>query len=98
MALLQRATWRKGHRVFDKSEENELDLEVVGRTLTIRERDVFRLVSQGLANKVVARQLGVREGTVKIHLHSIYRKLRVANRAGLILSANAHPQQSARPD
>jgi len=55
--------------------------------LTRREAEVAGLVSQGLANKAVAGQLGVAEGTVKIHLHSIYRKLRVSNRAGLILSA-----------
>jgi two-component system nitrate/nitrite response regulator NarL len=56
--------------------------------LTRRETEVAGLVSQGLANKVVAAQLGVTEGTVKIHLHSIYRKLRVSNRVGLILRAN----------
>jgi two-component system nitrate/nitrite response regulator NarL len=59
----------------------------VGEKMTRREAEVARLVSQGLANKVVARLLGVREGTVKIHLHNIYRKLRVANRTGLTLSA-----------
>ena len=57
--------------------------------LTRRETEVAGLVSQGLANKVVAGQLGVTEGTVKIHLHRIYRKLRVLNRTGLILSSMA---------
>ena len=52
------------------------------RTLTKREHEIASLVAQGLANKVVAGQLGVCEGTVKLHLHSIYRKLRVASRAG----------------
>ncbi len=55
--------------------------------LTGREQQVARLVSLGLANKVVAAQLGLREGTVKIHLHNIYQKLRVPNRVGLILSS-----------
>jgi DNA-binding NarL/FixJ family response regulator len=55
------------------------------QTLTRREIEVVRLVSQGLANKAVAGELGVREGTVKIHLHSIYRKLRISTRAELIL-------------
>jgi DNA-binding NarL/FixJ family response regulator len=59
-------------------------------TLTRREVEVAGLVSQGLANKSVAILLGVVEGTVKIHLHSIYRKLRVANRTGLIQSAIAN--------
>ncbi len=60
---------------------------LVMKRLTRREAEVAGLVSQGLANKTVAVQLGVVEGTVKIHLHNIYRKLSVANRAGLILSA-----------
>jgi len=60
-----------------------------GQALTKRETEVFLLVSQGLANKAVAGQLGVGEGTVKAHLHNIYRKLRVSNRAGLILSVIA---------
>lgn len=55
--------------------------------LTKREVEIVQLVSQGLANKVVARRLGVREGTVKIHLNNIYRKLRVSNRTGLMLTA-----------
>jgi DNA-binding CsgD family transcriptional regulator len=55
-------------------------------TLTRREAEVAQLVSQGLANKAVAGQLGLQEGTVKLHLHNIYRKLRVPNRTGLIHS------------
>jgi DNA-binding NarL/FixJ family response regulator len=54
-------------------------------TLTSREAEVVRLVSQGLSNKAVARQLGVQEGTVKIHLHNVFRKLGVSNRTRLIL-------------
>jgi DNA-binding NarL/FixJ family response regulator len=63
---------------------------IIGESLTQRESEVAGLVSQGLANKVVAGLLGVREGTVKIHLHNIYRKLRVANRTGLVLSVIAN--------
>jgi DNA-binding NarL/FixJ family response regulator len=54
-------------------------------SLTKRETEIAGLVSLGLANKTVAGQLGVVEGTVKIHLHNIYRKLRVSNRTGLRL-------------
>lgn len=52
--------------------------------LTAREREVVQLVSSGLSNKLVARNLGLREGTVKIHLHNVYRKLRIPNRMTLI--------------
>jgi DNA-binding NarL/FixJ family response regulator len=65
------------------------------QTLTRREAEIAALVSQGLANKVIAGQLGVVEGTVKIHLHSIYRKLRVSNRIGLVLRASTDPWVSA---
>ena len=57
--------------------------------LTRREVQVVELVSQGLANKAIAEHLGLREGTVKIHLHNIYQKLQVPNRTGLILSSIA---------
>jgi two-component system, NarL family, nitrate/nitrite response regulator NarL len=63
--------------------------DVGDQGLTKRESEIAGLVSQGLANKAVAGLLGVREGTVKIHLHNIYRKLRVANRTGLVLGAIA---------
>ena len=53
--------------------------------LTPRELEVVRLVSTGLPNKSIAQQLGLQEGTVKIHLHNIYRKLSVPNRATLAL-------------
>ena len=59
----------------------------VGRPmLTRREVQVVQLVSQGLANKTIAENLGLREGTVKIHLHNIYQKLQISNRARLIVS------------
>jgi DNA-binding NarL/FixJ family response regulator len=57
------------------------------RVLSHRERDVVVLVARGLSNKEVARELGLREGTVKIHLHNIYRKLGVDGRYTLIDSA-----------
>jgi len=58
----------------------------IGTTLTRRETEIAQLVSQGLPNRAVADQLGVGEGTVKIHLHNIYRKLGISKRTGLMLS------------
>jgi len=57
------------------------------RPITIREREVVRLVRQGLGNRSIAKQMGVREGTIKGHLHSIFRKTGVANRTQLALRA-----------
>jgi two-component system, NarL family, nitrate/nitrite response regulator NarL len=51
--------------------------------LTLREREVVSLVSQGLSNKEVARRLNIVEGTVKLHLHRIYSQLGIPNRTVL---------------
>lgn len=55
----------------------------VQRALTPREVEVTRLVIKGLSNKEIGRQMQLSEGTVKIHLHNIYKKLGVANRTAL---------------
>ena len=52
---------------------------------TPREREIIDLVSLGLSNKEVGRQLDVQEGTVKVHLHNIYTKIGVSNRTALAL-------------
>ena len=58
-------------------------------TLTPRERRVATLVGLGRSNKEIAFELDLSEGTVKIHLHSIFRKLGLTKRAELVtLSAD----------
>ena len=52
--------------------------------LTPREYQVALMVGRGLSNKEVGRELGVSDGTVKLHLHSIFQKLGARNRYGLI--------------
>jgi len=49
-------------------------------SLTKREVEILRLVSEGYSNSQLARMLWVTEQTVKFHLSNIYRKLDVANR------------------
>jgi two-component system nitrate/nitrite response regulator NarL len=51
--------------------------------LTPREVEVTRLVVKGLSNKEIGRLMELSEGTVKIHLHNIYKKLGVSNRTAL---------------
>lgn len=48
--------------------------------LTPREQAVFDLLSEGLPNKLIARQLGMALSTTKIHVHHIIEKLNVQNR------------------
>jgi two-component system nitrate/nitrite response regulator NarL len=54
--------------------------------LTPREQQVLELVEQGLKNTEIARDLGIRPGTVKIHLKHIFEKTGVRGRYGLALS------------
>lgn len=54
--------------------------------LTAREQQVLELVEQGFKNKEIARELGIRPGTVKIHLKHIFEKTGVRGRYGLALS------------
>jgi two-component system, NarL family, nitrate/nitrite response regulator NarL len=51
--------------------------------LSARERDILPLAARGLSNKEIALELGITHGTVKVHLHAIYRKLGVSRRAEL---------------
>jgi DNA-binding NarL/FixJ family response regulator len=56
-------------------------------SLTDRQRDVLRLLAQGKPNKLIARELGVTEGTVKVHLLAVFRVLNVRNRTSAVLAA-----------
>src|SRR6266478_8394170 len=51
--------------------------------LTDRERQIMRLVSEGLSNKEIGRRLNIADGTIKQHLHHIYQKLEISNRTVL---------------
>ncbi|MEM7430263.1 MAG: response regulator transcription factor [Pseudomonadota bacterium] len=48
--------------------------------LTMREIDILQCLTEGLSNKQIARRLGIREATVKIHVKSLIGKLGVSNR------------------
>lgn len=55
--------------------------------LTERQKQVLGLLVQGKVNKLIARELGISEGTVKIHLASIYEALSVKNRTEAVITA-----------
>ncbi|WP_262047264.1 response regulator transcription factor, partial [Bradyrhizobium sp. Bra78] len=58
-------------------------IEKMLELLTGRERQIARLVSEGMSNKEIARQLNVSQGTVKVHLYNIFQKLEITNRTVL---------------
>lgn len=55
--------------------------------LTARQLEVLQLLALGKPNKVIARELDLSEGTVKIHLSAIFRVLDVNNRTEAVLAA-----------
>jgi DNA-binding NarL/FixJ family response regulator len=57
------------------------------RQLSGRERDVLMLVARGRSNKLIARELGISEKTVKAHITSIFQQLGVTDRTQAALWA-----------
>jgi DNA-binding NarL/FixJ family response regulator len=58
--------------------------------MTAREREVLGLLGTGLANKAIARQLGISEATVKAHLTRIFRQIGVTDRTQAAIWAREH--------
>jgi DNA-binding NarL/FixJ family response regulator len=74
-----RSRSRNGHSV---------DADEILKQLTRRERDVLFGVARGWRNQDVATSLGITEGTVKVHLNSIFQKLRLKTRSQLVVLAH----------
>jgi DNA-binding NarL/FixJ family response regulator len=67
--------------------------------LSRREVDVLMAAAHGLRNRQIGQRLAISEGTVKLHLHAIYTKLRVDSRTALILKLKETGfLGSSRPD
>ncbi len=82
-AILRRIKWQE-----EKSPKPAVDIAPREVTpLTERERDVLRLVSQGKNNQEIAEELCVRDVTVKTHLNTIFKKLKVKSRTQATLLA-----------
>lgn len=66
--------------VQGKSEEPLLESESPFHELTPRETEILSLLAEGQSNKTIARNLGISDGTVKLHVKAILRKLNVHSR------------------
>ena len=73
-----------GARIRPRSEEN----------LTPREEEVLSLVGEGLANKQIARRLGISEKTVKAHLTNVFQSIGVESRTEAALWAQQRIRRS----
>lgn len=50
------------------------------RKLSPRQQEIMQLLAQGLSNKEIANILGITEGTIRVHLSSIFKAIKVSNR------------------
>ncbi|WP_255580943.1 response regulator transcription factor [Caballeronia sp. dw_276] len=57
-------------------------------TLSLRQQQIMRCLHMGSTNKIIAKTLGISEGTVKIHLGSIFQQLGAPNRAAAVAIYN----------
>ena len=83
-AVLRRSKWQQEAQ---SKQEKTLNKDVSIDALTPKEKEVLALVAQGASNQEIADKLFVRDVTVKTHLNSIFKKLKVTNRTQAVLLA-----------
>lgn len=65
----------------------ENEIKKLDKRLTSRQIDVVKAIGRGLSNKLIAYELGLTEGTVKIHVTVILKVLGVTNRTAAVIEA-----------
>jgi len=83
-AVLRRSNWQKDAQ---PKQERTINKNVNIEALTPKEKEVLALVAKGASNQEIADKLFVRDVTVKTHLNSIFKKLKVTNRTQAVLLA-----------
>lgn len=78
------------HGALESMLRREAGITKASKTLTKRELEIVRMVATGLRNKQIGEKLAISEGTVKMHLHSIYEKLAISGRVELSNYAREH--------
>ncbi|MBL0408147.1 response regulator transcription factor [Microvirga aerilata] len=69
---------------------NDPSAAATANRLSPREAQILRHLTQGASNKLIARELGLAEATIKVHLKAILRKAKVANRTQAAMWAQQH--------
>jgi len=83
-AVLRRSKWQlESQNKTEKSINKDVNIDA----LTPKEKEVLALVAKGASNQEIADKLFVRDVTVKTHLNSIFKKLKVTNRTQAVLLA-----------
>jgi two-component system, NarL family, nitrate/nitrite response regulator NarL len=76
-----------GHVLLPTERSSSRMVLSAGGGLTSRQREITIMLAEGKSNKEIARELKVLEGTVKVHVKGILRKLGVRNRTEAVLAA-----------
>jgi len=85
---------RAVHSEFSRFQEN-LAPEEAGvdlKRLSYRQKQILAMAADGLPNKEIAARLGIAEGTVKAHMHAIFKVLGVSNRTQAVIRYGAASQ------
>lgn len=85
--LLSAAGSSSNHAGEAQGDNHGVALGGLRQLLTERQIEVLRLLGEGKPNKLIARDLNISEGTVKIHLAAIFRALDVRNRVEAVVAA-----------
>lgn len=87
---------------FDRFQENTspnrpaIDSIDLGR-LSYRQKQILAMAADGLPNKEIAARLSIAEGTVKAHMHAIFKVLGVSNRTQAVIRYGAVGNAGNRP-
>lgn len=82
-SLLRRVEWDK--KKFDKTDNFQIRTTKSNELLTSRQIEILNLMSKGYSNKEIADELFISETTIKAHLRTIFKKLKVTNRTQAVL-------------
>ena len=83
-AVLRRSKWQTEAA---SKQEKKINKDVNIDALTPKEKEVLSLVAKGASNQEIANTLCVQDVTIKTHLNSIFKKLKVSNRTQAVLLA-----------
>mgnify|MGYP001336873794 CR=1 FL=1 len=75
---------------FHQGDDTEINITNLINTLTPRESEILELLAEGQSNKLIAKNLGISDGTVKLHVKSILRKLEIHSRVEAAVIAVEH--------
>lgn len=79
----------------NETEPTQEEPLVAEETFSLRELQVLEILQNGKSNKIIARELGLSEATIKVHIKNVLRKLGASNRTEAAIWMTKHRRMSA---